>query len=262
MSNMNKQIEVTSIISRYIPEDCETIICYILSLNVNNYVKRYEIDKILNDYGISHTVLGAGTNRLGIKFGPYAFKFALDEEGRIDNLHEFKYGPELSNCVVTCYELRHDAYILVTEYIEVVTTAQFESADARISKAEESVIDEMTMDYIIGDIGVTNKNCNNWGKRETTQGSEYAVLDFAYIYRKESVFDCPYCKNPKKMSIRPQNKGTELKCITCGQVFKFPDIANLLTYKDRFELNSGNFNLPRALKIKAEGRTLIPAKFN
>jgi len=261
MSN-EKQISISSIISRYIPDDCETIICYILSLDCSNYTKRYYIDKILTDYHIEHTVLGAGTNRLGIKFGPYAFKFALDQEGRIDNLHEFKYGPELSRCVVTCYEMRHDAYILVTEYIEVITTQQFEMYKNRISDEEESVIDEMTQNYVIGDIGVTGKNCNNWGKRTTTTGVEYAVLDFAYIYRKEKIFGCPYCNQPKKLSIRPFDKGQKLKCITCGQEFNFPDIANLLTYNDRFELLSGQYDLPRATKISADGRTTISTKFN
>lgn len=256
-----KEIEITSIISRYIPEKCEAIICYILASDATNYSKRYEIDHILTEYGIDHLVLGTGTNRLGIKFGPYAFKFALDEEGRIDNLHEFKYAPELSKCVVTCYELRHDAAILVTEYIEVVTTQQFESSKHRISDEEESVIDEMTMNYVIGDIGVTGKNCNNWGRRATTNGFEYAVLDFAYIYRKEKVFLCPYCVKPKKNTIKPFNKGRELKCVECGHVFKFPDIANLLTYNDRFELNSGTFDLPRAVTINADGKTKITTNF-
>lgn len=258
--NKNEKIEVTSIISRYIPEDCETILCYILSLDITNYAKRYEIDKVLNDYNVEHTILGAGTNRLGIKFGPYAFKFALDEEGRIDNLHEFKHAPELSKCVVTCYEMRDDAYILVTEYIEVITTQEFTSSSTRISDEEEAVINEMTLNYVIGDIGVTGKNCNNWGKRQTTSGTEYAVLDFAYIYRKENIFVCPYCSNPKKMSIRPYDKGRKLKCITCEQVFNFPDIANLLTYNDRFEVNSGKYNLPRAIKINGNGRTSIDNK--
>lgn len=237
-NNIKNEKTVSSIIRRFIPEDCQKQITYIANLQSDTFHKRKAINGILKSYNLPFTILGSGTNRLGVKFGQYAFKFAYDNEGKIDNIHEYLYNKELQPFVIDVYEISDDCNILVTEYVDVITTYEFSKKRRTIAAEECEVIETLAPKFIIGDVGVSSKNCNNWGTRFRNGGLQYVILDYAYIYRIEDVMACPYChggnggKRGRLNTLFPSQYGTELVCRYCGREIKFEEVAHILSYND------------------------------
>jgi hypothetical protein len=234
MANQNTQQPKTivPIVTRFIDKKTEEKLNFIIALRGSSEVKKRAIEKVLEDSGVKFRVLGSGTNRIGIQFGMFAFKIALDDEGRIDNVHEFCYFPRLRPYVVNVYEINKYGTILVTEYVDVITTEEFSKHKNIIQQSEELVLKEVGSKFLLGDVGITTKNCNNWGKRIDRAGEKnYVILDFAYIYEYRDIKGCPRCG--RKNSLFPTKNGTEAACMDCNYSYKFAELARLLTSKDQ-----------------------------
>jgi hypothetical protein len=71
----------------------------------------------------------------------------------------------------------------------------------------ETILSNLSQDYLLGDVGIINKNYTNWGIRDN---GEVVILDYAYIHRgTEKLFTCEVCGCG---ILRYDSTYTKLKC--------------------------------------------------
>ena len=189
--------------------------------DISNKEKQDELFKILREFNIENIVqLGPGTNRYAFKLNGFVIKVATDNDGKIDNLKEFKMAKRLFPYVTKTYEVSKNGSLLVAEYIQPFTSyGEMLQYERRIKE----ILEELSASYLIGDVGVTNKNYSNWGLRIGTD--EPVCLDFAYVYEVSSeLFLCTKCNSGAVLI--PTSDYTELICPNpkCGKKYKFEDI--------------------------------------
>lgn len=186
-----------------------------------NREKHDELMKLLRKYEIDNiTPLGPGTNRYAFKIDGFVIKVATDNDGKIDNLKEFKMAKRLFPYVTKTYEVTENGTLLVAEYIQ-----PFESYREMCMHADEikEILEKLSDVYLIGDVGITPKNYSNWGLRVGTE--DPVCLDFAYVYEvKSELFVCNKCKTGSMLV--PTSDFTKLQCSNpaCGKYFLFEDI--------------------------------------
>lgn len=189
--------------------------------DISNKGKQEELIKLLRKYNIDDIVpLGPGTNRYAFKLDGFVIKFATDNDGKIDNFKEFKMAKRLYPYVTKTFEVSENGTVLVAEYIQ-----PFDSYVEMCSHAEKirEILNEMSSVYLIGDVGITDKNYSNWGLRIGTK--DPVCLDFAYVYEVRSeLFICQYCQTNSMLV--PNRDFTELRCSNtlCGKHYEFADI--------------------------------------
>lgn len=189
--------------------------------DISNKEKQEELIKLLWKYNINDIVpLGPGTNRYAFKLDGFVIKFATDNDGKIDNFKEFKMAKRLYPYVTKIFEVSENGTMLVAEYIQpfdsFVEMCQY---GPRIRE----ILTEMGSVYLIGDVGVTDKNYSNWGLRIGT--NDPVCLDFAYVYEiRSELFICQYCQS--NAMLLPNKDFTELFCSNpgCGNKYLFEDI--------------------------------------
>ena len=189
--------------------------------DILNKEKQEELFHILRKYDIDDIVpLGPGTNRYAFKLDGFVIKFATDNDGKIDNFKEFKMAKRLFPYVTKVYEVSQNGTMMVAEYVQ-----PFESYSEMLQYASEirKILTDMGSVYLIGDVGITDKNYSNWGLRIGT--STPVCLDFAYVYEVSSdLFVCKYCQT--NAMLVPNKDFTELHCSnpSCGKKYLFEDI--------------------------------------
>lgn len=193
--------------------------------DISNKEKQDELFKILREFKIENIIqLGPGTNRYAFKLDGFVIKVATDKDGKIDNFKEFKMAKRLYPYVTKTYEVSENGSLLVAEYIQ-----PFSSYGEMLQYADKIriILDKLSSTYLIGDVGVTNKNYSNWGLRIGYE--EPVCLDFAYVYEVTS--DLFLCKNCNSGAVLIPNKDfTELYCPNpaCNKKYKFEDIRSKL----------------------------------
>jgi len=166
---------------RYIGAICDT------KRIESNAEKMVTLSNLLYTYEVPFQFLGGATNRLALQIDGYAVKFAMDEQGYLDNLIEYSLSPELQPYVTKSYET--NGYILIAECVELMTNDKWELYRTEIRK----VLDRLCNDYLLGDVGYIKKNMTNWGIRE----NKPVILDYAYCHRfTENLFTCSRCGSP------------------------------------------------------------------
>ena len=190
--------------------------------DISNREKQEELFNLLREFDITELVvpLGPGTNRYAFKIKGFVVKFATDNDGKIDNFKEFKMGKRLFPYVTKIYEVSENGTMLVCEYIQ-----PFVSYSEMLSHADRirEILTELSSVYLIGDVGITDKNFSNWGVRIGT--TEPVCLDFAYVYEvKSELFVCQYCRT--NSILIPNRDFTQLHCSnpSCGRKYLFEDI--------------------------------------
>lgn len=188
------------------------VTCDTLRINSSQH-KMLIIQQLLKRYGVNFSVLGGATNRLTLYIDGYAIKFAIDGQGYTDNLIEYSISRELQPYVTKTYET--NGYILVAECVKTMSLDDFKLRRSDI----ESILSTLAMDYLLGDVGITEKNYTNWGIRD--DGS-VVILDYAYIHRgTEKLFTCEVCGSG---ILRYDPTYTKLKCsnaTSCGAEFTY-----------------------------------------
>lgn len=143
------------------------------------------LQQLLKRYEIRFDVLGGATNRIALFIDGYAFKFAMDRQGYKDNLMEYALSAELQPYVTKVYET--NGYVLVAEPVKTMTIDDFKLRKVDILK----VLELLSSDYLLGDVGYIKKNFTNWGIRDN---GSVVILDFAYCHRAtEKLFSCQVC---------------------------------------------------------------------
>lgn len=184
-----------------------------------------EILNLLKKYNVGDVVkLGPGTNRYGMKLDGFVVKVATDNDGKIDNMKEFKMAKRLFPRVPRTYEVSKNGLLLVAEYIQ-----PFDSYSEMLHYADQirEILQELSAVYLIGDVGITSKNYANWGIRPGTD--EVVCLDFAYVYDVSSdIFICRHCKT--NTMLVPNKDFTKLVCPNpaCGKETLFEDIRAMI----------------------------------
>ena len=173
-------------------------------------------DAILQKYGVKFKPLGCGTNRYGIMIDGYCYKIAMDIDGKTDNKREFIYSRPLQPYVIKCYETFPNGLIASFEYVQ-----SFTANDHMVTKTERRrILSEIARLFLIGDMGISDKNYANWGYR-ITGDKEVVILDYAYIYSLSySVFRCP-CGGILNYDDEDYNY---LRCPNCKKLYSFWDV--------------------------------------
>ena len=226
------KIRLTSYILKYLtPELLIKIERTTRRYELNNNQKGKIIQRLLEEHltkeGIPHQFLGKGTNRLGYKIDDLAFKFALDDDGHIDNKREFKYTNDLQPYVIKVYECSSDGLVAVTEFVRC-----FDDYSTMLHYQEQirAILMDVSDDYFIGDVGITEKNAANWGLREN---DELVMLDFAYIYSVSyRLFTCT-CDAHEILHYDQDYKA--LECPVCHRHIDFSQIRRRISKKDQNE---------------------------
>lgn len=189
--------------------------------DIGNREKQEELILLLRKWNVNDIVmLGSGTNRYAFKLHGFVVKFATDNDGKIDNFKEFKMAKRLYPHVTKVHEVTENGTILICEYIQ-----PFDSYPEMMQYADEirQILSEMSTVYLIGDVGLSDRNFSNWGIRIGTNSP--VCLDFAYVYSvSSSLFICNYCKTNSMLV--PTKDYVRLHCSNpaCGREFKFEDI--------------------------------------
>jgi hypothetical protein len=188
--------------------------------NLVNDAQQARLFEYLHEYGVDGIQLGMGTNRYGFKVNSYVVKFATNDEGRIDNLKEFKMAKRLQPYVTMVHEVAENGLLLVAEYIQ-----PFESYGEML-KYEDKIKDilrELSSTYLIGDVGISDVNYGNWGLRIGTE--DPVCLDFAYVYNVSSdIFLCNEAKCRGKVMLVPNAKFSHMQCPRCNKIYLFEEL--------------------------------------
>lgn len=194
--------------------------------DIVNKEKQDELFKLLREYKIQNLVpLGPGTNRYAFKLDGFVVKFATDKDGKIDNMKEFKMAKRLFPYVIKVHEISENGCLMVCEYIQ-----PFETFSQMVMYQDKirTILKKLSDVYLIGDVGITEKNFRNWGLR--IGATEPCCLDFAYVYNvKSKIFVCYACG--KNAIIVPNNNFTELICSnpSCQKHYLFEDIRRKIS---------------------------------
>lgn len=192
--------------------------------DISNGEKHGEINRLLEKYDVTYSKLGPGTNRYAVKIKGYVFKFATDNDGKIDNMKEFQMCPHLYPHVAMTYEISENGTMLVAEYVQ-----PFQSFTEMCHYADEirKILSDLSSQYLIGDVGIDSKNYANWGLRIGTK--DPVCLDFAYVYKVSSklfICDKPNCSH--NSILVPDTDFNVLKCNTCKAIYTFEEIRSRL----------------------------------
>jgi hypothetical protein len=188
--------------------------------NLQNDAQQAKLFELFRKYDIDATKLGMGTNRYGFKYKSFAIKYATNDDGRIDNMKEFKMSPILQPAVIRVHEMSENGLILVTEYIR-----PFGSYSDMIKYKDQikDILADLSSRYLIGDVGISEINYANWGIRLGTD--QPVCLDFAYVYDvSSSLFHCTEKTCEGKSILVPNEDFTMLICSNCKRKYRFEDI--------------------------------------
>lgn len=194
------------------------------------------LTKYLSKKEYSFSFPGAGTNRMTILIDGYIYKIALDQDGYIDNLNEFILSKEAQPYVTKTYET--NGLIAVAEYVTLISYEEFVDKKEKILE----ILDDISREYLIGDMGWTQKNYANWGYRKNSD--DLVILDFGHMHRLSGEkLLCKEC-----CSILQYNSTyTKLKCLDCGKEEEFMTIKLRLSKKE--ERDNIDKHLERAYQL-------------
>jgi len=194
--------------------------------DIVNKEKQDELIELLRSFKLDDFIqLGPGTNRIAFKLKGFVVKIATDNDGKIDNLKEFKMALRLFPYVTKTYEVSENGTLLIAEYIQPFIS--YGEMQAHADQIRE-ILDKLSKVYLLGDVGITSKNFANWGMRI---GTDIPVcLDFAYVYDVSSnLFICNKCGT--NSMLLPDRNYIKLICSNpgCRAEFSFEDIRRKIS---------------------------------
>lgn len=206
--------------------------------------------------------IGEGTNRFVCLLDNHIIKVAYNYLAYIDNMNELAMAKKMPKELALAYET--NGVILVSEYVTVMDKEDFLESQSTISliltKLQENrdlVNKEKGLYYILGDMGMSNKNYGNWGRR---MNGEIVVLDYGYLYEMsykkwKDVSKCPVCGS----SLEYTNDYSELKCIgdSCKCKVKYTTLRNALGYENIINNIEDNLHHDKYVKFDKSGKIKV-----
>ena len=192
--------------------------------------------------------IGEGTNRFVCLLDNHIIKVAYNYLAYIDNMNELAQSKHKSKYLAQAYET--NGIILVSEYVTVMDKMEFLESQFYIKKILDILaIDEKKRQYILGDMGMSEKNYGNWGRR---MNGDIVVLDYGYLYELtnaewKEVAKCPSCGS----SLEYTKDYSELKCVKpeCGTEVKYTTLRNTFGYGDIINNINKNINEGKYIKF-------------
>ena len=176
-------------------------------------------------------------------------------------MNELAQAKYKSNYLAQAYET--NGIILVSEYVTVMDKEEFLESQYQIQRIldilaqDKALTADKQMFYILGDMGMSNKNYGNWGKR---MNGDIVVLDYGYLYQlaKEEwkeVARCPICSS----SLEYTSDYSELKCTKseCGAEVKYTTLRNTFGYGEIIKNIKKNINDDKYVKFDDKGEIIV-----
>ena len=221
-----KRVYRSLLLDVFTPEQMIEIHKITKTFSISNNQKMEIIKDKLNEWGIKNAPLGPGTNRYGFMTDGYVVKVAFDKDGKIDNKREFIYSMELQPYVIKCYETTEDGIFAIFEYVDPFTIDDFWQEQDKMRE----ILRNVARSYLIGDVGVSSKNYENWGHRDNGQ---CVMLDYAYIY--SVAFKHFTCTCRPDAVLYYDKDFVNLLCPMCGKKYSFADVRRKISRKEQDE---------------------------
>ena len=174
---------------------------------------------------ISFNFLGDGTNRMAFLVDGYVFKLALDDQGYIDNLTEFKMSREAQPYVTKTYET--NGLFCVAEYVTLISYDEFVKQKMRILE----ILETLSSEYLLGDMGWTKKNYCNWGYRQNSK--DLVILDYGHMMKiDQNKMICTECGS----FLSYNSTYTEIECISCHKKMDFMSMKSKISKKEEMQM--------------------------
>ena len=174
---------------------------------------------------ISFNFLGDGTNRMAFLVDGYVFKLALDDQGYIDNLTEFKMSREAQPYVTKTYET--NGLFAVAEYVTLISYDEFIKQKMRILE----ILEILSSEYLLGDMGWTKKNYCNWGYRQNSK--DLVILDYGHMMKiDQNKMICTECGS----FLSYNSTYTEIECISCHKKIDFMSMKSKISKKEEMQM--------------------------
>ena len=234
--------QIASKISKYIPKkDLAALYRRAMDYSIEDCnVAAKKISEIMTNLGFRE--IGCGTNRIAFLKDGYVYKVALDKRGFIDNISEYKRAIEFPKYLVKVYETNR--VVLVCEYCELITNQIFNERKSEI----RDILTELSMYYVMDDVGLTAKNYCNWGLRREIddEGNEFdslIIIDDAYFYPIRHNTDMLTCTCGARIIMNSQFTGYQCQNTACHMTWTVPEILN----KSRYDYDNGDTEIVRML---------------
>ena len=206
--------------------------------------------------------IGEGTNRFVCLLDNHIIKVAYNYLAFIDNMNELAQAKNKPKYLAQAYET--NGIILVSEYVTVMDKEEFlenQTAIRNILTILQANIKskdkKRNVHYILGDMGMSNKNYGNWGKR---MNGEIVVLDYGYLYEMngvdwDEVAKCPVCGTYLEYT----DDYSELKCAKegCPTKVKYTTIRNNFGYARIIENIKSNLDKGKYTKFDKDGSLVV-----
>ena len=206
--------------------------------------------------------IGEGTNRFVCLLDNHIIKVAYNYLAYIDNMNELAQAKYKEKYLAQAYET--NGIILVSEYVSVMDKEEFLENQLAISK----ILDRLEVEFdekkgkigkkfILGDMGMSEKNYGNWGKR---MNGEIVVLDYGYLYELQidewkEVAKCPICGS----SLGYKEDYSELVCEKeeCKAKVQYTTLRNNFGYANIVKNIIKNINIDKYVKFDENGKIVV-----
>jgi len=255
------EVKIESLIKKNFSEEFMRKVYDIYS---NDYIsiveKTIRFDKIFTEeFGgrKDYRRIGEGTNRFVCLLDNHIIKVAYNYLAFIDNMNELAQAKYKSKYLAQAYET--NGIILVSEYVTVMDKEEFLDSQFYIKRIlstlaeDQSLVDDERKFYILGDMGTSEKNYGNWGKR---MNGDIVVLDYGYLYQLandewKEVARCPICGS----SLEYTSDYSELKCTKteCNNKVKYTTLRNTFGYGEIIKNINKNLENDRYIKFDENG---------
>ena len=214
------EVKIDSLIKKNFSEEFMKKVYDVYSDKCMSIVKKTQIfDEIFTkEFGDrkDYRRIGEGTNRFVCLLDNHIIKVAYNYLAYIDNMNELAMAKNKPKRLARAYET--NGIILVSEYVTVMDKEDFLESQTEIqgilTTLEADIIPGKKPSafpkYILGDMGMSDKNYGNWGRR--TNG-DIVVLDYGYLYKTlaedwKEIARCPICGS----SLVYSESYSDLKC--------------------------------------------------
>ena len=259
------EVKIESLIKKNFSEEFMRKVYDIYS---NDYIsiveKTIRFDKIFTEefgHRKDYRRIGEGTNRFVCLLDNHIIKVAYNYLAYIDNMNELAQAKYKSKYLAQAYET--NGIILVSEYVTVMDKDEFLASQYHINKILDTLAEDPSLDndkrkfYILGDMGMSEKNYGNWGKR---MNGDIVVLDYGYLYQLadnewKEVARCPICSS----SLEYTDDYSELKCTRtdCATKVKYTTLRNTFGYGEIIKNINKNLEDDRYVKFNSKGEIKV-----
>ena len=260
------EVKVESLIKRNFSEEFMRKIYDIYMDDCMSIVeKTIRFDKLFTEefgHRKDYRRIGEGTNRFVCLLDNHIIKVAYNYLAYIDNMNELAQAKNKPKYLAKAFET--NGLILVSEYVTVMDNMEFLECQNEIKtilKVIEANIkgkDKTKNTYfILGDMGTSNKNYGNWGRR---MNGEIVILDYGYLYEVAgrdwiNVAVCPVCGS----DLEYLEDFSELKCVNdkCNTKVKYTTVRNNLGYTKIIENIKDNLDKGKYTKFDKDGSLVV-----